>query len=267
MLSRIMDGRINIDCEIMGLNDVGLDSSIASLHGLPVEIRSSTFGRAMQYLKDLGLGSIAVYRNKIMFVGDQAVGKTSLYQCLNPLFAQFQQRHVFGMFGGKEVIMSLIGARLTLQWADREELTVLSSKQKCAINGRVVSVTIDTNTTTEIDLRFVRSMDLWLPPIAPAFMVPSSNLVMEFSDIETAQVWWKCMSHWTNNSATEGIETSYRSVALTGGRELRLCSMDFAGQAEFVQVCFNALVCYCILDSTTHTSTFSATERCLWYVR
>ena len=61
-----------------------LPEDAATLTTLPLEMREKPAAEIIQYILDLKKNSVALYRTKLMVVGSEKVGKTSLLECLFP---------------------------------------------------------------------------------------------------------------------------------------------------------------------------------------
>ena len=221
-----------------------LSSTDASIASLPREIREGSFADALTFVAELKKAKQATYRHKIMLVGHQAVGKTSLLHAMFPLCARVDNAgdvDCIQLRGSKLVIVPATGARIVLEL--RGGYSVVKRDQPML--ALAVSHKQFPSHITPTRYRFREqcgvSIDDAISDLKPA--TAASALTIEFPPDAVAQFneWHKAISHWTCNGATEGIDALH--VSLKGnwdgfGKEkvprLDLCIMDFAGQPESV---------------------------------
>lgn len=234
MLVDVMLGKFPSDVEVIGLDDSKIDESYTHplIASLPCEIRKGRFNEARLYDQDLRKGSVKTYRNKIMFLGLQAVGKTSLCNTMLPLHYE-NSCYFLGLFK-RTCEWELLGPNLIGKRAGR---IVLSNTHVCEKEGATLTI-----------YQLVKSRLDKLNPQAKLWQ-------MTFRDEATAAQWYAYISHWTHNSSTDGIITKFHNVKHpTAESKLDLCFMDFAGQAEFVNVCVFMSIHHSS-DSTARTNT------------
>ena len=221
-----------------------LSSTDASIASLPREIREGSFADALTFVAELKKAKQATYRHKIMLVGHQAVGKTSLLHAMFPLCARVDNAgdvDCIQLRGSKLVIVPATGARIVLELRDGYSVV----KRDQPMLALAVSHKQFPSHITPTRYRFREqsgaSIDDAISDLKPA--TAASALTIEFPPDAVAQFneWHKAISHWTCNGATEGIDALH--VSLKGnwdgfGKEkvprLDLCIMDFAGQPESV---------------------------------
>ena len=226
VIGAFLSGSISVYARLLGLDHLQLDASQRCVAALPIEIRSGFYTTAAQYVKDILGGSAPTFRNKVIFVGLQAVGKTSLYNSLFPLAAQFsdsESGHVSGT-------ISLYGPNLFFNFPNSSVKVLLSPGFDCNINKSVVSVLshgaqASINTTPRAfvfiqaleDPEFV--VDQFLA-LKAALSRTSVSFSLDFGQEERAQAWFLRVSHWTNNQATEGISTAFYEFPMAPGRNI-----------------------------------------------
>jgi hypothetical protein len=217
-------------------NDTALLADDLRLLSLPKEIREGSFKDALAYVDDLKLnGGEASYRIKLLLAGHQAVGKTSLLNCLMPLAAIFEDDTQ------RQWMISLHGPLLTLVCPDDPSLTG--------------AIQLNVNYTTDVPdaadrtivlqvpqcpdklalhrhFRFVKPLNNVPRPHLPLSILPM-NIHLAF-DSEIIGAWRQQIEHFTNNDATHGIDTRTLLDTPEGAPPLQMRCMDFPGQGEFV---------------------------------
>jgi hypothetical protein len=209
----------------------------ARLSSLPKEIREGSFKHALDYVDDLKLnGAEASYRIKLLLAGHQAVGKTSLLNCLMPLAAMFeddtQRQWMVSLHGPLLALVcpadpSLTGAiqlniNYTTDVTDAADRTIVLQVPQCPDTLAV-----------HRHLRFVKPLNNVPRPDLPLAGQPM-NIRLVFNPASAAEAWLQQIEHWTNNDATHGIDTRTLLDAPEGAPPLQMRCMDFPGQGEFV---------------------------------
>jgi GTPase SAR1 family protein len=241
-------------CKVSGLKDVHLVEDDSRLVFLPMEIRRSSFDVALQYVYDLAgapssssvsshVRSVPTYRSKVMLVGLQAVGKSSLLLTMFPSSGQFMLQEKSTFLRTKTTLCEVVlrGCVLVVNTGGEIHRVTLSEQWECKSKGkyfrvqpigrkpaRVLSLSHVQCTTMRGDLadEYIRHSKCFVERVAFEFSFADSKAKME---------WLKKVSHWTNNSATNGIETQHHEVVRPYlDAPLQLCFMDFAGQQEYV---------------------------------
>jgi GTPase SAR1 family protein len=259
---------------IQGIDDCRIDTGAPVFKMIAQEAKGK-FGPAFQYVRDLIMyGEETVRRCKVMIVGRQAVGKTSLFQTLVPIKAIGKYDWVFSAFSSVQPILQLVGQFLYFFKSGSETLRY----------------TIDSSCTIEYQ-GLVLVLKSKVPPKAPTFLLCTSassessakgiapvhhstdasfHFQIEFKSQSTLMEWHQRLQHWIDNRATEGITTTVATFSGEGssGREITpitLSFMDFAGQIEF-DPSFSLFPLISRIDSMPCIVTSSVAARCFWYV-
>lgn len=230
-----MNGSLPISLEIIGLNAISLNPRSDLLDRLPREVRCSDFQKAFSYLRDLEMASIETYRNKVVFVGFQAVGKTSLFHSLFPIRAKLQQGDLF--LAGRVLIVSSL---------TNHRYFVLDASWDCTMEERLsLKITPRRDTDVRSILHHAGDDDervAW-KTAEELFQISRpvnqlTSIVIYFLNEASRAYWHSNIKHWTNNVATEGITTSIIDYPrqyvhrFLGSVKMQLCFMDFGGQPE-----------------------------------
>ena len=254
-------------CDNETLDDFVTDDDAAIVHSdprlasIPLEIRQKSFEDIFNFLRDLKRGSLETYRNKVMFIGHQSVGKTSLYQTLQPLSASFTTPT-----GGYQCcsatrthyIVSLVGPILVFKSGHTSYHVRLDTGMYSIYRHDATHLILEAN--RDLDLQLARSMHvefleareqiaddsvfdlaakstlIYPQKITFAFHGTKSNATMLNDDDVFCRRFKDFICHWVSNAATTGISTEHvRVPAIVGGQsvQLDLRFMDFAGQEEY----------------------------------
>jgi hypothetical protein len=192
-------------------------------------------------VRDLLNGSAETYRNKIMFVGFQAVGKTSLMLTLLPISGRFKCK-TKGSFHLRHTMLSLnVVLRgphlLILEQAGPSRILLDGSYTVTKkLNEIMIRSSISTSKKTARRLAFEDDpfgFTLTGDGALDSAQDMKEDLILDFGNDKThADLWFQYLSQWTNNAATEGIKATFIDFPQRGGVPLQLCYMDFAGQNE-----------------------------------
>ena len=246
-----------------------LDSADASIASLPREIREGTFTDALTFVAELKKGSEPTYRHKIMLVGHQAVGKTSLLHAMFPLSALLTEGDK------KHVSVSLHGSYLTIRRGDvlsRLHLTATSF----ALEVRASRIILQSRATTgSVDahvLTFVEEINEMPRKECKTQALVNNSVILDFAaSFDQYFRWLGAISHWLANNATDGIDT--RQICVNGpfvGAKslvvpaLDLRVMDFAGQQEYV-LCLCCVAFHMLADTLPATASSSTTAPPSWF--
>ena len=216
-----------------------LDSADASIASLPREYREGTFTDALTFVVELKKGSQPTYRHKIMLVGHQAVGKTSLLHAMFPLCATFSCND------GPQAIVSIEGSRLVIRRGDvATSLDLTSARLVLEVQANRIALTSSSAPSVALQLvfGFMQQCDHAIQTVS---IQPSSDesVVLDFSAaVLHFSAWRDAISRWKNNNAMESsIDTLHPIVegAFVGPKSIVVSSldlrvMDFAGQQGFV---------------------------------
>jgi len=197
-------------------------TSLKGLEKLPIEIQKQTSDIIAQYLVDLSRSPssiVSLYRSKLMVVGYEQVGKTTLLDCLYPLSSMLTIREGF-IKSKKEYNFELRGKFLRqyqgeklidqIEIEDKEWKFTLPSKDK-----KQPSLTLE------------------------KVVEPKKKLKFYFESSALCDIWVERLGRILRNSATHGIDVSRRSVeheVLTNifpNDKFELSIWDFAGQSDY----------------------------------
>ena len=213
-------------------DDVKLDQTMLQdfpeLLKFPIEIREGVASAAFRYIYDLRSGQVQTYRNKIMMLGWQNVGKTTLCNTMFPIGAIFQKNREFTR-------MSLQGYTLTLSHYLKDMHLDIRKIYSISRNNTTIRITIHPNlpeTTKSLVIQSTFEPELTKIAAYDEYLL-SSIVELSFESSEISRQWMSALQHWTNNTATEGIVTSVYQKSKNGRKDaIDLCVMDFAGQDE-----------------------------------
>ena len=224
--------------------DCKLNAADVRLASLPREVRSGFFTDALRYINELNEGFEQSYRHKVMLVGHQAVGKTSLLHAMFPLAAMYKDSV------DASIRVVLQGSQLVLQMSSTAHSVLDLTPDTFALEPpnsdhpyqiRIVALK---NAARQLHvLEFSASeMDTALATKDISHYPITTSLTLTFSSATASSYieWRRAVEHWTANTATSGIDTRRMSVKDTRlwpqpqVPRLDLCFMDFAGQEEFV---------------------------------
>jgi hypothetical protein len=108
---------------------------------IPIEIRHGTFNMAVNYITDLMAWRVATYRSKIMFLGLQSVGKTSLNNAFETRCAAFVRVKMGGLLSQKWQLVQR-GPNLFFISKDTTKRILLDSRYDCRRHADGNAITI-----------------------------------------------------------------------------------------------------------------------------
>ena len=240
VVSMVANKQLPSNIDIVGFEGVFLDEATAdpSLQLLPIEIFKSSIDKVLQYLKDSESGTIATYRHKIMTVGFQAVGKTSLLKSLDVLTGAFQKTSMMGVKKTERALtlqgpVLLIDSDHGVKRMTLDRSFVLDSHSKplqllLKCTSKSPSKAIQLKHVLRAQSEASEALSLTTEPLV-------CDLTLQFEDASVFEDWRKHIAHWVDNQATEGIEATYRSFHAKDEPTMELCQLDFAGQGEYVK--------------------------------
>jgi hypothetical protein len=206
--------------DVGGLPLIDMDPSIACL---PIEIRASLLGRAIDYVRALKSDGHQAFRSKVMFVGRQAVGKTSLFLSLLPLGCRTNRGDVH-----------LAGPNLLYGTFDGHYRKLLTADTICTMDGAFTLLLSPRGVESSKPLTFkvIEALDVsgeFSSREHPVVSPLSKAIKIVFPDHNICRSWYEYITHWTDNAASVGIQTTFRHFSGNN-----LVFMDFAGQEEYV---------------------------------
>jgi len=200
------------------IDEVPLDSP-KRLESIPRELFDLGVKAIIQYMVDLyqSQDSESLYRTKLMVVGFEKAGKTTILDCLFPLTAWIKTKG--------DVL-------LTLYWFELEGKFLKKYKKETDETPHKL-VTLEPN-QWELE---EGELTITLTPRAP----DEKKVQMHFSDEKTKIIWVSRIKRLLSNTATDGIEIQRFSVrnSLTRhleGSTLNFSVWDFAGQHDYYNV-------------------------------
>jgi hypothetical protein len=245
LVAKVLENVLLPSTTFFGFDQLPIDShcSNESIQALPLEVRSGTIRDALLYVKDLKLGSISTYRNKVLFVGFPGIGKSSLYYSLFPLSGRFVfQRSMFAdkgydvMLYGPHVLIFSVGT-------GKYRRVLLDCSWKLGRSEAKFSITLSHPSLVQtkketLSARYVSEIgEDSVERLKTADYILESHdleLVFDAKDASLFAQWQEAIQHWVDNSATTGIETSIKMFPQDQKPPMEVCFMDFAGQGEYV---------------------------------
>jgi len=153
------------------------------LEKIPIEIRSKGTQEIAKYLLDLAKSSQSIYKTKLMVVGFENVGKTTLLDCLFPLTDVMQVPNFFGI--NSEYYFTLEGKHLKQYYQEKlYKHYILENK--------------------EWTIKKIETQSMVLEKIKGA----NEKITFNFKDQETRETWFERISKLVSNKATHGIEVN-----------------------------------------------------------
>jgi len=216
------------------IDDLKLEST-EGLEIIPIEIRNLGTKSIVQYILDLckSPNSNPLYRTKLMVVGYENVGKTTILDCLFPLINEAEVPNLFGF--NYEYLFSLEGKYLNQYYQGKiYKQYILENKQW------------NIEETKETGLELIPLIDK-----------SQSKIEIYFKDEETRNKWIERLKRSIMNTATHGIEVNthiwnsstlnqYQNKNLEAkqmviemmekkdkGDEVEYSTWDFAGQNDY----------------------------------
>jgi len=167
------------------INDIKLEST-EGLETIPIEIKNQGTRSIAQYLLDLAKSSQSIYRTKLMVVGYENVGKTTILDCLFPI-TDFGETK--GKLGRNEYLIELEGRYLR--------------KYKLNELNKVYKETILEN--KQWNVQEIKETGLELIPLNDK---SQKKIEIYFKNEERRDLWFERISKLVSNKATHGIEVN-----------------------------------------------------------
>jgi len=158
--------------------------STEGLESIPIEIKSKGTQEIAEYILDLAKSSQSIYRTKLMVVGYENVGKTTLLDCLFPLMNEIEVPNIFGV--NYKYLFLLEGKYLNQYY--QGELY-----KQYILNNR------------QWNIQEIKEKGLALIPLVNK---NQKKLKIYFKDKETRDKWIERLKRVTLNTATHGIEVN-----------------------------------------------------------
>jgi len=150
---------------------------------IPIEIKSKGSREIAKYILDLAKSLQSVYRTKLMVVGYENVGKTTLLDCLFPLTDSIQVPNFLGVNYSYKFILE--GKHFKQYYEEKLfKEYILENKEW----------TIERSSLQSIILEKTKE--------------PKEKIVLNFENEETRNLWFERLSRLIVNKATHGIEVT-----------------------------------------------------------
>jgi len=166
------------------------------LDSLPLEIKEKKVKDIIPYILMLNKGSDALYRTKVMVVGYEKVGKTSLIETMLPI-------KQVAKIAEEETSIELVG----------KKLTIFSLSQTIDLPGLKAEETSDGSLTI--------------------LQGSKSIVTLTISDPKERASFFHKVKRITLDARTHGIDIHHHEKKIEEGRKLELSVWDFGGQEEY----------------------------------
>jgi len=216
------------------------------LETIPIEIKSKGTQEIAKYILDLAKSSQSIYRTKLMVVGYENIGKTTLLDCLFPLFDEIESPYFFGFnylysfsldgkclkqyYQGKSYKQYILENK---EWNVRkqndyeiERITKSKMTRKNTFQEGIKYEEIEKilNENAELYFEDGEARDLWFEKISRRLLnkaikklsmqsiilekikEPKEKIVLHFENEERRDLWFERISKLVLNKATHGIE-------------------------------------------------------------
>jgi len=173
------------------VDDIKLDN-YEGLEIIPIEIKSKGTQEIAKYLLDLAKSSQSIYRSKLMVVGFENVGKTSILDCLFPL----SDRVLVPIFEGTNFLYSfqLEGKYLTQYYQGKLYKQYIFENKEWSATKKVQKELFYEGKDLGIEIRRIKK--------------EKEVVKLYFEDKETRDKWFERLSRLVSNKATHGIEVT-----------------------------------------------------------
>jgi len=212
--------------------DDGKIDSFEGLRIIPEELLQHGLKKSIEFMLDLyrSPSGESLFRSKILAVGYEMVGKTSLLDCLFPLSGLFLSKEG-GLMNSKKPFYFILQGRFLRKYPDRESSSGSPPIETIALNNREWNV-------EEVNKEEKGLFGIKLAPLSKR--ASSKPLEMQTEDKEQRDEWFARLKRVCLNSATHGIDIKEVTVAhqllqqsLPPGSQLQLSIWDFAGQHDY----------------------------------
>jgi len=186
--------------------------STEGLEIIPIEIRNQGTKSIVQYILDLckSPNSKPLYRTKLMVVGYENVGKTTILDCLFPIRDLVETK---GIFLNTEYLIELQGKYLR-KYKPKE------------LNKLYKEIILENR---QWNVREIKETGLELIPLIDK---SQQKIEIYFKDKETRDKWIERLKRATLNSATHGIEIQDQ-ILQNQTSNIDVSIWDFAGQHDY----------------------------------
>ena len=237
--------------------DIKHDADAPALKSIPETTRQGTFDAVFDYIRDMRTNATSTFRSKVLVVGKQATGKTTLLHCLLPLSGSFTrvQKKMFGAksvpftieFRGAHLLFSSEEASYHLYLDHTYEVTeVPMTEGKAPTDNkhtiRIRDTKIEKNEKAMafvFETKFQPNNDTMFEKIAPANDEQKSGapsqIDLAFENRENFTSWKSRFDHFTGFQITENIDVIPAVLPVQIGKEeykFETRFLDFAGETE-----------------------------------
>jgi len=156
---------------------------------IPIEIKSKGTQEIANYLLDLAKSSQSIYRTKLMVVGYENVGKTTLLDCLFPLTDEIKTK---SFVGTKSLSFFSLEGKYFNQYSQGKlyKQYILENKEW--------------SVTKKIKKKEKKNFGIKIERIQQ----PKEKIKLYFKDEEIRDLWFTKLSSLVSNKATHGIEVN-----------------------------------------------------------
>ena len=266
--------------------DIKHNADAAAFKSIPETIRNGSFDSVFDYIRDIRTNATSTFRSKVLIVGKQAAGKTTLLHCLLPLSGSFS-RVQKKMFGAKSIPFSIEFRGPHLMFASEEATyhitldhtfevsEVPATEGKLATDNkhtiRIRDTKIEKNEKAMafvFETEFQPNKDTMFEKISP----PSdeqkagtpTQFDLAFESRETFASWKTRCDHFTGFQITENIDVIPAVLPVQIGKEeykFETRFLDFAGGNESVSlIIYNEFTHY-FIDISRPSSSLSTLDR------
>jgi len=217
------------------IDNIKLEST-EGLEIIPIEIRNQGTKSIVQYILDLAKSSKPLYRTKLMVVGYENVGKTTLLDCLFPLTDDIQVPNFFGF--NSEYYFVLEGKYLNQYYQGKLHNQYFFENKEWRISKVIKKIFFQDNQDFGIEIERCSN---------------SEKVELYFGNEERRDLWFERISKLVSNKATHGIEVNnhiWKSSTLNKHQnknleakqnesgekkddEVEFSTWDFAGQYDY----------------------------------
>jgi len=158
---------------------------------IPIEIKSKGTQEIAKYLLDLAKSSQSIYRSKLMVVGFENVGKTTLLDCLFPLENKIKARNFTG--GNSEYYFILEGKHLKQYYEGELYKQYILENKEWTVTKKIQKELFHEKKDLGIKIERIKK---------------PKKIKLYFEDEETRNLWFEKISRLVVNKATHGIEVN-----------------------------------------------------------
>jgi len=169
--------------------------SFEGLEIIPIEIKSNGTQKIARYILDLDLtrSSQSIYRTKLMVVGYENVGKTTLLDCLFPLTDPIQVPNFFGI--NSEYYFTLEGKYLKQYYQGELYKQYILENKEWIVTKKIKKELFQEEKNLGIEIQRTK-------------MLSKEKIVLYFENEGIRNHWFERLSRLVSNKATHGIEVN-----------------------------------------------------------